>query len=291
MSSLLKRATNYVKAVSSTVLGTAPAGRGLTVFPDDVFLASYFRSGSTWWRFLVGNLVHQDETVSFANLDRLVPSIHSVSDRKLRKLPRILNSHEPFDPRYPRVIYLVRDPRDVAVSFYYYNLKTRNLQDGFPLDEFVKRYVAGQPVSYANRLGSWEDHALSWIRMRQGRDSFLLLRYEDLLAAPEKELPKAAALLRIDASPERIARAIRLSSASQMRSLEKKEWKQFSGTKESRQDIPFVREAKSGAWRQHLSEASVRLIEESWGSTMQSLGYELTSRDNIAETPSVPATC
>ena len=55
-------------------------------------------------------------------------------------------------------------------------------------------------------------------------------------------------------------------------------------TKGTRQDIPFVREAKSGGWKGKLSEASVRLIEDAWGSSMQELGYELASLSTPLET-------
>ena len=60
-----------------------------------------------------------------------------------------------------------------------------------------------------------------------------------------------------------------------MRSLEQKQWKQWGTTKNTRQDIPFVREAKSGTWRGKLSAESVSKIEAAWGATMQELGYEL----------------
>jgi len=36
-----------------------------------------------------------------------------------------MKSHEPFDVRFRKVIYLVRDPRDVAVSEYHFDLKKR----------------------------------------------------------------------------------------------------------------------------------------------------------------------
>ena len=67
MGGLIRRAKTYAKNVTEVVLGRKAAGRGLTVYPDDVFVVSYLRSGSTWARFLFGNLV-QDEPVSFANL-------------------------------------------------------------------------------------------------------------------------------------------------------------------------------------------------------------------------------
>jgi hypothetical protein len=50
---------------------------------------------------------------------------------------------------------------------------------------------------------------------------FLLLRYEDMLDDPERELVKVADFLGLEATPERLARAVRLSSADHMRELEK----------------------------------------------------------------------
>src|SRR5450631_649825 len=152
------RIRRYLEAVALTALRRIPAGRAVTVFPGDLFLVGYFRSGSTWSRFLFGNLIQQDEPVTFTNMDRLVPSIYESPDRVLRNLPRVLKRHECFDPRYPRVIYVVRDPRDVAVSFYFYNLKVRVIPDGYSMDQFVERFVAASVVPYADRVGCWQDH-------------------------------------------------------------------------------------------------------------------------------------
>lgn len=272
-----RKMNKRVKSYLETVLGRKTAGRGATVFPDDIFLVGYVRSGSTWCRFLFGNYIHQDEAVTFSNLDDLVPSIYSWPDRILRQLPRILKSHEYFDPRYPRVIYIVRDPRDVAVSFYFYNLKVRVIPDGYPMEEFVERFVTSTIVDYADRFGNWEENVMSWVRMRKGNENFCLVRYEDLLTNPVGELTKASLMLGIEPTPERIERAIKLSSAQHMHSLEKLQWNKWMTTKDTRQDIPFVREAKSGGWRERLSEASVRIIEGAWGTSMQELGYELAS--------------
>jgi Sulfotransferase domain len=269
------RVKAYLASVGSTALAKRKAGRGLTVFPEDTFVVSYFRSGSTWSRFLLGNFIHQEEPITFANVDRRFPDIYMWPDHVLRTLPRVMKSHECFDPRYPRVIYIVRDPRDVAVSFYYYNLKVRVIPDGYPMEEFVARFIAANVVPYADRVGCWEDHVLSWLRLREGKAGFRLIRYEDLLADPGKELRQLAPLLGIDPTPERVDRAVQLSSASNMRSLEQKQSKEWHTTKDTRSDIPFVREAKSGGWRAKLPADCVSQIERAWGATMQELGYEL----------------
>lgn len=97
-----------------------------------------------------------------------------------------------------------------------------------------------------------------------------------MLEETERELGKVASFLNIDATAETLARAVKLSWADRMRSLEKKQSRQWKLTKDTRQDKPFVRSAKSGDWKDVLSENSVAAIEVAWGPVMQKLGYELS---------------
>lgn len=258
-------------------LGLDRAGKHFTVFPDDTFLVSYPKSGNTWVRFLLANLMYPNETVGFANINRLLPAPGVSSKRFLRKLPRprILKSHEPFDARFRKVIYLVRDPRDVAVSEYHFDLKKRYIDPGVSLEQFVKRFIAGATSSY----GSWWEHAGSWIAARHGNPSFLLVRYEDLLTDSIGETGKIAEFLGIQAGPERLRAAVERSSADRMRKLEQQQADQWTGTKDTRKEIPFVRAATSGGWKETLPRHSVEEIEVAWAPLLNFLGYQLQSRE------------
>jgi hypothetical protein len=187
------------------------------------------------------------------------------------------------------VIYIVRDPRDVAISFYHHNVKARNIPDDYPMASFVPRFIVGE---FDRLFGSWRDNVLSWTTLRQGTPGFLMLRYEDMKRDPTTVLAGVAAFLErcsfhtIDARPEALKRTIELSSPERMRALEKQEAAQWVLTKGTRSDKPFVRSAISGGWKSQLAPESVAAIESAWGDVMQRLGYELISGPVSATTAS-----
>jgi hypothetical protein len=256
-------------------LGLYHPGRNLAVLPDDVFLVSYPKSGNTWTRFLIANLLYPEKHPDFSNINLVIPDPEALSKRTLAKLPRprILKSHQYFDPRYRRVIYVVRDPRDVLVSQYHFHIKRRVIHDSFPVDDFAKRFVAGETSPYA----SWGENVAGWLATRYNTPGFLLLRYEDMIADTREALTKVAAFLEIPRDAESVAWAVEQSSAERMRELEKKQALKWSSTKDTRQDIPFVRTARPGNWRSTLSERALAIVENNWASLMQWLRYELVS--------------
>jgi hypothetical protein len=266
-----------IKTVVKYALGIDVAGRNFAVYLDDTFVVSYPRSGNTWTRFLIANLVHADKDVSFTNIEKLIPDTSSQSNRALKSTPRprIIKTHEYFDHRYPKIIYIVRDPRDVALSYYDFQRKYMQIDDQYPLERYVDDFVTGKLISIG--WGTWGENVASWMFTRGKQRNFLLLRYEDMMRDTASELARIAEFLGIDPSAERLQRAIDRSSADHMRALEKLEADKWVATKNRRKDIPFVRVAKSGGWRTALPASCARQIEAAWGDLMNTLGYEIAT--------------
>ena len=275
-----------IKRVAKVLLGKDIAGRDFAVYPDDTFIVSYPRSGNTWTRFLIANLVHPDEPATFANIERLVPDSEAQSSRYFKSLPRprLIKSHQYFDPRYKKVIYIVRDPRDVALSYYDFQRKYRQIEDGYPLSQYVDDFVGGRLSSVD--WGTWGENVGSWVSARQNHAGFLLLRYEDMVADTERELAKIARFMSIAPDHDALAKAINLSSADRMRSLEKTQGSEWVSTKNKRSDIPFIRTASSGGWRKLLPANAIAAIESMWGPLMSMLGYELVTGQGLANSAS-----
>ena len=275
-----------LKYILKYVTGKDLAGRHFATFPDDTFIVSFPRSGNTWTRFLIGNLVRPNEPITFLNVETVIPDTSALSKRDLKRIPRprIIKSHQFFDSRYKKVIYIVRDPRDVVLSYYNFQRKYGELEDKYPFDQYVPRFIAGDLPGLLG-WGSWGDHVLSWLATRHNSSSFLLLRYEDMLAEPARELAKVARFLGTDSSPEALTLAVERSSAENMRKMEKTQSEGWVVTKGRRKDIPFVGTAKGGGWQSKLPESALEEIESAWGPLMKALGYDLMRRSSPALEP------
>jgi hypothetical protein len=274
-----------IKLAVKYLLGKDVAGRKLPLYPDDTFIVSYPRSGNTWTRFLIANLIHADEPVTFANIENVIPDMNALPTRRLKKMPRprLMKSHEYFDPRYKKLVYLVRDPRDVALSLYHFHRKSRTIEDGYPIDLYLTRFLKAE----LEEDTSWGEHVASWLATRQNSSGFLLVRYEDLLENPHHQLARIADFLGIVAGPERVALAVERSSADRLRKLEKVEGEKWVTTEGRRRDIPFVGSAKSGVWKDKLPTSSVTRIESAWRDLMERLGYELSMPAGATSDPPV----
>lgn len=269
----------YLIGGTKRAFGLHHPGRDLDVFPDDVFLVSYPKSGNTWMRFLVANLAYPDRVIDFSTINEVTPDPDALSKRKLAVMPRprIIKSHEYFDPRYPKVICIIRDPRDVVLSTYNFGIKRQRITEEFPIEEYVSRFLRGEND---HTYGTWAENVGSWLYVRRKNPHFLLVTYESLLSNTMQMMESIAKFLNIDPDPKRLTYAIEQSTAKRMREMEKKQADQWTSTRDTRLDKPFVRAARAGGWREELPHTCTAAIESEWGELMLDLGYGLTSRPN-----------
>ncbi|MDA8429798.1 MAG: sulfotransferase domain-containing protein [Geobacteraceae bacterium] len=142
-------------------------------FADDVFLVSYPRSGNTWMRYLLSNILEPCKAWHLRNINEVVPDIYEV-DISLFARPRIIKSHEPFTCLYPKVIYMYRDGRDVAAS--YYNLSKTAFGYKKSFEVFLLAMLTGGKEAV---FGSWQAHVSGWLDAAQSGSVFYI-KYEDL---------------------------------------------------------------------------------------------------------------
>lgn len=179
------------KNAANHVIGRQPMARTATAFTDDVWLTSYPKSGNTWTRFLLANLIAPNASADWSNIENLVPDFYVNDDPSLRRVrrPRFIKSHEAYRPEYRRVLLIVRDPRDIAISYFHFAKKIGWLASSSDIGTFIPRFLDGQ----FDAFGSWGENVGSWLGARRGTRDFLVVRYEDLLGGTARELARIAA--------------------------------------------------------------------------------------------------
>lgn len=234
--------------------------RGLS--EDDVLLASYPRSGNTWAKFMLAELL-VGSTVDFASNSKVIPMIgnHRAVAPLLPGGGRLVKTHEPYRLEYRRAIYLVRDIRDVALSFYKFR-GAEGFDDG-EFDEFVAAFIDGRVGGY----GTWPSHVSGWLDAHdRGQAEVLVVNYERLLSAPVDRLQEMAGFLGIPAEPSVIAHIVANNTTDKMRSRPadaSSDW--MRGT---------VGAGSSGSWRNRYTDQQLHALEPARGA-MHGAGYDV----------------
>lgn len=259
-----------LKSKTSTYFARQRLARSLR--PSDLFIVTYPKSGTNWiGYFLACLLLKKDDRIktdiTLANYRQYIPDINTeyMEKQDLSMYnhladPRVFTVHAPYDPSFSRVVYVVRDPRDVMVSYYYYHCRT-DPSFSMSIDDFVQTNSVW-PCDWGVHVSSWLHHAQE--------QHILLVRYEDLLTDPAHWFEKIVTHATIQASNVEIARAVDQSSFNNMRRLEEKHGiRSVNGD----QSIRYTRQGKAGNWRTELKQETVVVVEERYPELMNRLGY------------------
>jgi Sulfotransferase domain len=235
--------------------------------PNDVFFGSYPRSGSTWSRFVLCEILTGREA-DFDVVNATMRGVHR-RDHGLPTLPhggRVLGSHEQYRRQYKRAFYLVRDARDVALSEYAY-LKALGFFRG-DMDEFLVKFLGVR--GRINGFGPWQKHVASWLDSSiAGTNNLLVVRFEDLRQKPEETFGLISEFLGVKADPQVVQRAVANNSIKRMQEKERL-------SPQLPKDA-FVRSGSVQGWREKLTKSQVEMIEEYAGSALVRLGYPLST--------------
>ena len=216
-------------------LGLHTPGRMLDVFPEDTFLVSYPKSGNTWIRFLIANLKYPEKHPDFTNINELVPDPGAHSKRTLNRLPRprTLKSHQYFDPRYRKVLYIVRDPRDVVLAEYHFGIKQRLHGEDYPLAQYVSRFLAGDTaIPLGVGLTTWPVGTSLAATIPISAGSIRVAALSPVRASEDCQIPGCSRRSR------KAYLRRRTEQQEWLRELEKTQAHLFSATRETRLDCP-----------------------------------------------------
>lgn len=239
---------------------------------EDTFIVSYPKSGNTWLRFLIANAikVHYkiEQDVNFFTILGIIPSprgntnLLPLGPFGRTDLPRIIKSHSAFNPYYYRVILLVRDPRDVIVSYYHYLRGLKAIPETTSISDFIQHKQYG--------VMNWVIHTQSWcLNHNPASQRLKIFRYEDFLEDTKMQLLLLMETLGIRMDDKSLEEAINLSSIERMRDSENR----HTSLRSIHNSTPFVRKGIANKG-QELSDIDRKLIENLSADIASLLGYK-----------------
>jgi hypothetical protein len=220
--------------------------------PDDVFIVTYPRSGTTWMQMILYQLT-TDGSMDFPHINEYCPwferSSRCADGFEGRPSPRLFKSHLSYRqiPKgSSKYIYIARDGKDVVVSYYHFSRSHLELRGTF--DEFLDLFMHGKVEG-----GSWFEHVKGWWRHRND-PNVLFLCYKDLLHDLESCLRRIIAFCELEVEPARFPTILERCSFAFMKAHESKFDYQLGVLWEQGvQWNAYIRQGRAGAWKGTLS--------------------------------------
>lgn len=243
--------------------------------PDDVFIVSYPRSGTTWTQMILYQL-STNGNMDFDHIAQVVPWFERacLRGRSLEGRPsrRVMMSHLRYRwiPKGPcKYVYVARNGKDVAVSYYHFHRTHIGFKGTFP--QFFDRFVRGKVL-----YGSWFKHVADWWSHRED-PNVLFLTYEELSRDLEGCMRRLIDFCGFDVSPERLPEIVERCSFAFMKKHEDK----FDPMREILMEngfepSSFIRKGKSGNWNDYMVEGQEARFEQAFQKHLGNTGLDFT---------------
>lgn len=243
----------------------------------DWVLMSWGKSGRTWLRVMLSRCYQlqfgfpESLLLDFDNLHRknpAAPKVFFTHNNYLRDYTGNWQSKAHFNGK--KIVLLVRDPRDVAVSQFFqwqYRMRpNKKFINDYPphgsdisVFDFVLNTDAGLPriIEYFN----------GWVDAMASREDILLVRYEDMRAEPARELARILAFTGTPGSAEQVREAVEFAAYDNMKKMEESRHFKASGARVKPGDKANpqsfkVRRAKVGGFRDYFSDEECQKLEQ-----------------------------
>jgi hypothetical protein len=241
------------------------------------------KSGRTWLRIMLSHLVQGKYgfpdtavigTTAFHRANPSLPGIFFTHDSYIGDYTG--NRESKADYFGKRIVFLVRDPRDIAVSAYFqWKFRTDKQKRALHSSFFEGRdlSVFDFAMHPGGSLRKNIDRMNSWNHARPGLEDLLVVRYEDLRAEPDKWLARVADFTGYTASREEIAAAVEFASLENMKKMEREgsfgnRSRRFSSGEQASSDAYKVRRGKVGGYRDHFTDEQLAEISALVDSTL-----------------------